>query len=117
MSSPSGEAAEDNVEERENSEVTQFFGYGLQVTGYVRKDGRTDIRTDGCMDRETWKLKYYFRSSNLIFNINNKSTAYARQPEGAYFHTKPTIKCYHLNPRKRLNYFLNYAKNYLSLKF
>ena len=43
LSSPSGEAAEDNVEERENSEVTQFL-----VTGYgLRTDGRTDVRTDG----------------------------------------------------------------------
>ena len=50
LSSPSGEAADDNVEERENSEVTQFL-----VTGYGY--GRTDVR----MDRETWKLKYYFR--------------------------------------------------------
>ena len=41
LSSPSGGAAEDNVEERENSEVTQFL-----VTGYV-------LRTDGRMDRET----------------------------------------------------------------
>ena len=57
LSSPSGGAAEDNVEERENSEVTQFF-----VTCYVlRTDVRTDVRTDGRMDRETWKLKYYFR--------------------------------------------------------
>ena len=40
-----GEAAEDNVEERENSEVTQFLvtGYGLRmyVQTYVRTDGRT----------------------------------------------------------------------------
>ena len=49
LSRTSGEAAEDNVEERENSEVTQFL-----VTGYVlRTDGRTDVRTDGRMDRET----------------------------------------------------------------
>ena len=41
LSSPSGGAAEDNVEEIENSEVTQ-----LLVTGYV-------LRTDGRMDRET----------------------------------------------------------------
>ena len=38
----SGEAAEDNVEERENSEVTQFL-----VTGYrLRTDGRTDGQRD-----------------------------------------------------------------------
>ena len=58
---PPGGTAEDNVEEREKSEVTQ-----LLVTGYVlrtdrRTDGRTDVRTDGRMDRESWKLKYYFR--------------------------------------------------------
>ena len=51
LSSPSGEAAEDNVEERENSEVTQFF-----VTGYGRTDGRTygrtDVRTYGQRDVE-----------------------------------------------------------------
>ena len=41
LSSPSREAAEDNVEERENSEVKQFFGYRLRVT-----DGRTDGRRD-----------------------------------------------------------------------
>ena len=41
LSSPSGGAAEDNVEERENSEVTQFL-----VTGYVRTYGRTYVRTD-----------------------------------------------------------------------
>ena len=39
LSSPSGEAAEDNVEERENSEVKQFFGSG-GITG----DGWTDRR-------------------------------------------------------------------------
>ena len=53
LTSPSGGAAEDTVEERENSEVTQFL-----VTGYVL---RTDGRTDGRMDRETCQLKYYFR--------------------------------------------------------
>ena len=58
LSSPSGGAAEDNVEERENSEVTQFLVTGY---GYGRTDVRTDVRTDGRMDRETWKLKYYFR--------------------------------------------------------
>ena len=47
LSSPSRGAAEDNVEKRENSEVTQFCGYGLQVT-----DGRTDLRTDGQRDME-----------------------------------------------------------------
>ena len=36
LSSPSGEAAEDNVEEGENSEV--------KVTGYGRTDGRTERR-------------------------------------------------------------------------
>ena len=40
LSSPSGETAEDNVEERENSEVTQFLaGRG---TGTDDDDGRTD---------------------------------------------------------------------------
>ena len=50
LSSPSGEAAEDNVEERENSEVKQFFGlggitgYGL-LTDYLRTtgDGQKDV--------------------------------------------------------------------------
>ena len=37
-------AAEDNVEERENSEVAQFF-LVLHVTGYVRTDVRTDVWT------------------------------------------------------------------------
>ena len=46
LSSPSGEAAEDNVEERENSEVKQFFGYRLRVTGYGWTDGRTDVWTE-----------------------------------------------------------------------
>ena len=41
LSKPSGGAAEDNVEERKNSEVTQFF-----VTCYVRTDGRTDVWTE-----------------------------------------------------------------------
>ena len=63
LSSPSGEAAEDNVEERENSEVTQFL-----VTGYVT-DGQTDVRTYGRMDRETWQLKYYFRYHRLQFGM------------------------------------------------
>ena len=35
---PPGGAAEDNVEERENSEVTQFLVTGY---GYRRTDGRT----------------------------------------------------------------------------
>ena len=39
-----GGAAEDNVEERENSEVTQFFGW----VGDGDRDGRT---TDGRTDR------------------------------------------------------------------
>ena len=49
LSSPSGEAAEDNVEERENSEVKQFFGsggitgYGLRTTGYGQTDGKIEI--------------------------------------------------------------------------
>ena len=47
LSSPSWEAAEDNVEERENSEVTQFLGgWG---TGTGTDDGRRtddDGRTD-----------------------------------------------------------------------
>ena len=54
LSSPSGEAAEDNVEERENSEVTQFL-----VTGYVLRTDvlrtdvlRTDVRTYGQRDVE-----------------------------------------------------------------
>ena len=42
LSSSSGEAAEDNVEERENSEVKQFFGYRLRL----RTDGRTDVWTE-----------------------------------------------------------------------
>ena len=47
LSSPSGGAAEDNVEERENSEVTQFFD--RRGTGTGTTDGRrrtTDGRTD-----------------------------------------------------------------------
>ena len=40
--SPFGAAKEDNVEERENFEVKQFFGV-LHVTCY----GRTYVRTDG----------------------------------------------------------------------
>ena len=62
---PPGGAAENNVEGRENSEVTQFLvtGYVLRTDGraYGRTDGRTDGRTYVRMDRETWKLKYYFR--------------------------------------------------------
>ena len=49
LSNPSGEGAEDNVEERENSEVAQFL-----VTGYrlrLRTDGRTDGRTDVWTER------------------------------------------------------------------
>ena len=44
LSSPSREAAEDNVEERENSEVKQFFGSG-GITGYGLRvtDGQTDV--------------------------------------------------------------------------
>ena len=39
---PPGGAAEDNVEERENSEVTQFL-----VTGYVlRTDGQRDVKVE-----------------------------------------------------------------------
>ena len=49
LSSSSGVAKEDNIEERENSEVKQFFGGqndGLRVTDYrLRKD------------RQMWKLK------------------------------------------------------------
>ena len=37
-------------------------GYRLQHMGYVHMDGRTD----GCMDRETCQLKYYFRYDQLI---------------------------------------------------
>ena len=44
---PPGGAAEDNVEERENSEVTQFF-----VTCYGRTYVRTDVRTYGQRDVE-----------------------------------------------------------------
>ena len=51
LSSPSGEAAEDNVEERENSEVKQFFGYRLWVT-QGRTYGWTYVRTDGQRDVE-----------------------------------------------------------------
>ena len=40
---PPGKAAEDNVEERENSEITQFLVTGY---GYVR----TDVRTYGQRD-------------------------------------------------------------------
>ena len=36
-------------------------GYGLQVTGYEQIYGWTDIHTDRRMDRETCRLKYYFR--------------------------------------------------------
>ena len=42
---------EDNVEERENSEVKQFFGYRLRVTD-GRTYGRTYGRTDGQRDVE-----------------------------------------------------------------
>ena len=53
LSSPSGEAAEDNVEERENSEVTQFLVTGYDyVRTYRRTDGRTDVRTYGQRDVE-----------------------------------------------------------------
>ena len=55
LSSPSRGAAEDNVEERENSEVTQFL-----VTGYSY--GRTD--------RETCQLKYYFRLGYVIESLS-----------------------------------------------
>ena len=43
-----GGAAEDNVEERENSEVTQFFGWAGDGDGRTDDDGRT---TDGRTDR------------------------------------------------------------------
>ena len=39
LSSPSGEAAEDNVEERENFRSGGIMGYGLRITG----DGQTDV--------------------------------------------------------------------------
>ena len=55
LSSPSGEAAEDNVEERENSEVTQFLGG--RGTG-TDDDGRTDGRRK---DRQNFLVKYYIR--------------------------------------------------------
>ena len=45
---PPGGAAEDNVEERENSEVTQFLVTGY---GYGQTDGRTDGRTDVWTER------------------------------------------------------------------
>ena len=44
LSSPSGEAAEDNVEERENSEVTQFFGWAKDGDG--DDDGQTEGQTE-----------------------------------------------------------------------
>ena len=56
LSSPSGEAAEDNVEERENSEVTQFFGRAGDGDG--DGDGRT---TDGRKDRQNFLGKYCIR--------------------------------------------------------
>ena len=48
-----GMAKEDNVEERENSEVTQFLVTGYVTDGQtdVRTDGRTDVRTDGWTER------------------------------------------------------------------
>ena len=69
LSSPSGEAAEDNVEEKENSEVMQCL-----VTGYGY--GRTDVPTDGRMDRETCQLTYYFRCLNHL-KIRSKSMSRA----------------------------------------
>jgi hypothetical protein len=43
------------------------IGYRLRVT-----EGRTDVQTDGRMDRETCQLKYYFRFKIylLIFQSN-----------------------------------------------
>ena len=41
LSSPSGEAAEDNVEEREKFWVGR--NYGLRITFGLLTDGRTDV--------------------------------------------------------------------------
>ena len=60
LSSPSGEAAEDNVEETENSEVKQFFG----LDGI--KDTLTDGQTDGWTDRRGICNRYL----DMIFSLN-----------------------------------------------
>ena len=64
LSSPSGEAAEDKVEERENSEVTQFFG--RQGTGKGTDDGR---RRRQRKDRQNFLVKYYIR---YLWFLNQK---------------------------------------------
>ena len=44
LSSPSGEAAEDNVEEREKFWVGGITGYGLRITyGLQVTDGQTEV--------------------------------------------------------------------------
>ena len=48
-------AAEDDVEERENSEVTQFFGWAGDG------DGRTDDDDNGWKDRQNFLGKYCIR--------------------------------------------------------
>ena len=56
LSSPSGEAAEDNVEERENSEVTQFFGWAGDGDGRRRTD--EDGRTTEGQTEFSWQILY-----------------------------------------------------------
>ena len=72
LSSPSGEAAEDNVEERENSEVTQFLGgRGTGTTtddGRTEEDGRTD---DGRTDRIFLSNIVLDKSSNHLARFKN----------------------------------------------
>ena len=48
LSSPSGVAKEDNVEERENYEVKQFFGWAELRSVMFRDftDGQTDVEVE-----------------------------------------------------------------------